>query len=97
MAENQPNLLGRARTPEEEEAQRLYNPSPLDAPEEAPAQLEPIPQGGLDSPLLPEGAAEETRSTLPVRQEAPKEDEEDKTTALDVVGDIALMGLRRVC
>ena len=94
MAENQPNLLGRARTPEEEEAQRLYNPSPLDAPEEAPAQLEPIPQGGLDSPLLPEGAAEETRSTLPVRQEAPKEDEEDKTTALDVVGDIALMGLR---
>ena len=78
-------------SPEEEEAQRRYNPTPLDTPS-TEAQLE--------SPLAPEPAPEttlvdkkgtETSLSSGLTQKAP---EEDKITLGDVGGDIAMFGLR---
>ena len=104
MAENQPNLLGRPLSPEEERAQRLYNPSPQDTPvgEEGPSQLEPTPQETFESPLLAGEETEEALSegALRVRQDAPQErqeaPDEDENTPLDFAGDIALAPLRGV-
>ncbi len=78
-------------SPEEEEAQRMYNPSPLDTPSteaqlESPLASEPAPET-----TLVDKKGTETSLSAGLAQKAP---EEDKITLGDVGGDLAMFGLR---